>query len=142
MNTEHTSAALARLLNWYETLSPSSVALTSEHYRRQTYFKDPFNELQSAEQVEKLMRRMFQKLAAPRFEFHERIVQNRQAFVTWSFYCNVRHHPLHIRGSSHLRFADDGRVEYHRDYWDVAEEILAKLPGIGWCMRRLARHVG
>jgi hypothetical protein len=42
-----------------------------------------------------------------------------------------------IRGATHLRFNDEGKVTWHRDYWDAAEELYAKLPLIGWLMRSL-----
>jgi hypothetical protein len=42
-----------------------------------------------------------------------------------------------IRGASHVRFASDGRVAYHRDYWDAAEELYEKLPVVGSLMRWL-----
>jgi hypothetical protein len=46
-----------------------------------------------------------------------------------------------IRGASHLRFNADSKVVWHRDYWDAAEELYAKLPGIGWLMRALGRRL-
>ena len=46
-----------------------------------------------------------------------------------------------IRGASHLRFDAAGKVVWHRDYWDAAEELYEKLPGIGWLMRLLKRRL-
>jgi hypothetical protein len=44
-------------------------------------------------------------------------------------------------GISHLRFAADGRVVYHQDYWNAAEGLYQHLPLIGaairWVQRRL-----
>ena len=45
-----------------------------------------------------------------------------------------------MRGASHLRFAPDGRVADHRDYWDAAEELYEKLPVVGGVMRWLKRR--
>ena len=42
--------------------------------------------------------------------------------------------------ASHMRFAADGRVVYHRDYWDAAEELYEKLPVLGPLMRWLKRQ--
>ncbi len=142
MNSHATTQSLNRLLQWYEQISPSSLALTPQFYHEQAYFKDPFHTLNSASEIQHLMQRMFDKLEAPRFIFLDRLVQDNQAFVTWDFHCRLRQREQRIHGSSHLRFNADGRVDYHRDYWDVAEEILAKLPLIGWPLRRLYRHVG
>ena len=47
-----------------------------------------------------------------------------------------------VHGASHLLLAPDGRIRSHRDYWDAAEELYSKLPGIGvlvrWLQRRMA----
>ena len=42
----------------------------------------------------------------------------------------------------HLRFDATGRVVYHRDYWDAADELYAKLPLLGPVMRFLKRRLG
>ena len=47
-----------------------------------------------------------------------------------------------IRGVSHLRFGTDGKVVYHRDYWDTGEELYSKLPLIGAGVRLLRRLFG
>jgi hypothetical protein len=46
-----------------------------------------------------------------------------------------------MRGVSHLRFDAEGRVDYHRDYWDAAEELYMKLPAIGLLMRGLRKVI-
>ena len=47
-----------------------------------------------------------------------------------------------IHGASHLKFDTTGRIAYHRDYWDAADELYAKLPLIGPVMRYLKRRLG
>ncbi len=49
--------------------------------------------------------------------------------------------PQVIRGASQLRFDSVGQVTWHRDYWDAAEELYARLPGIGCLMRLLKRKL-
>ena len=64
-----------------------------------------------------------------------------QAWLTWDFHLVLRGRALCIHGASHLRFAADGRVCVHRDYWDPAEELYEKLPLIGALMRWLRRRL-
>jgi len=45
-----------------------------------------------------------------------------------------------VRGATHLRFDAAGKVVLHRDYWDAAEELYAKLPLLGVLMRGLQRR--
>ena len=84
---------------------------------------------------------MFQQVSAPRFAIGERIVDENGALLVWEFYFRMRLRGRDkaqvIRGVSHLRFNAEGKVVWHRDYWDAAEELYATLPGIGWLMRRL-----
>ena len=41
---------------------------------------------------------------------------------------------------SHLVLDAQGRITLHRDYWDAAEELYEKLPGVGALMRWLKRR--
>ena len=64
------------------------------------------------------------------------------AFLTWDFLFRMKRFSTEeqcIRGATHIRFANDGRVEFHRDYWDAAEELYEKLPVLGALMRGLKR---
>jgi steroid Delta-isomerase len=45
-----------------------------------------------------------------------------------------------MRGCSHLKLSADGRIADHRDYWDAAEELYEKLPGVGALMRWFKRR--
>jgi len=48
--------------------------------------------------------------------------------------------PQRIRGCSWLELSDDGRIAVHRDYWDLAEELYEKIPGLAAMMRWLKRR--
>ena len=37
--------------------------------------------------------------------------------------------------------AADGRVAYHRDYWDAAEEVYEKIPLLGGLLRWIKRRL-
>ena len=43
-------------------------------------------------------------------------------------------------GKMNLEFDHTGKVIRHRDYWDAAEELYARLPLLKWLMRALARQ--
>jgi hypothetical protein len=59
----------------------------------------------------------------------------------WEFHLRLRGAPAVIRGVSHLRFDGAGRVVDHRDYWDAAEELYARLPVLGTLMRWLRERL-
>lgn len=137
------AAPLDDLIDFYETLSPEGVAKFSQYYANDAYFKDPFNEVRGLPAIERIFTHMFRQVAEPRFCIVERVVDAGGAMLVWEFHCRVqrwgRGEAQLMRGVTHLKFDADGKVVWHRDYWDAAEELYAKLPGIGCVMRRLKK---
>jgi len=136
-------SSLEALIAFYQSLSPDSVAHFADYYAEDAYFKDPFNEVRGLAPIQRIFMHMFQQVSEPRFAIGERVVDENGAVLVWEFYFHMRlwgrDKTQVIRGVSHLRFNAEGKVVWHRDYWDAAEELYATLPGIGWLMRRLKR---
>ncbi len=136
---------LERLIDFYQTLTPEGVANFSAFYAEDAYFKDPFNEVRGVAAIQNIFAHMFRQIAEPRFLVTERIVAENGTMLVWEMSYRMttfaRAERQVMRGVSHLRFADDGRVNYHRDYWDAAEELYMKLPGIGCVIRGLRRMI-
>ena len=134
-------ASLQRLIDFFETLTPDSARELSRVYTDDVWFKDPFNEVSGLAKVTHIFTHMFRQVDAPRFVVTQRMLQGEHAFLTWDFLFRMKRSSTQqcIRGATHLRFAADGRVEFHRDYWDAAEELYEKLPLLGSLMRWLKR---
>ncbi|MEY3900428.1 MAG: hypothetical protein RI962_1583 [Pseudomonadota bacterium] len=131
---------LLRVIDFFQTISPDNVHTLSHIYTEDVWFKDPFNEVRGIAPVLHIFSHMFQQLDAPRFVVTHSMAQEDHAFLTWDFLFRMKRFSNDeqcIRGASHLRFASDGRIAYHRDYWDVAEELYEKLPVVGGLMRWL-----
>ena len=89
---------------------------------------------------------MFEHLDDCRFVFLDAVVDEGGALLTWDMTFRIRRlKPGEVRtihGATHLKFDAAGRIAYHRDYWDAADELYAKLPVIGPVMRWLKRRLG
>ena len=137
--------ALKRLVDYWERLTPEGVERLGEVYAGDAYFKDPFNEVTGLAAIQCVFRHMFETLHEPRFTILETVLQENGAMLVWDFDFRIRSlqptKPRRIHGASHIRFAPDGRVAYHRDYWDAANELYAGLPVVGRLMRFLARRM-
>jgi steroid delta-isomerase len=142
---EPSDPRVARVVRFYEGLAPQDLGRLGEVYAGQAWFKDPFNEVRGLPAIRRIFERMFEVLEAPRFVVTEAVAQGDQAFLAWEFHFRLRRwnrRPQVVRGATHLRFAADGRVAWHRDYWDAAEELYEKLPLLGGLMRWLRRRAG
>ena len=133
------------LVRYFETLSETSVERLGEHYAADAWFKDPFNEVRGVAAIARIFRHMFVQVDEARFVVTERIVDEGGAMLAWDFHFRSRSPVLRgaqrIRGVSHLRFDAQGKVDYHRDYWDAAEELYSRLPLLGALLRGLRRRI-
>ncbi|MDP2005686.1 MAG: nuclear transport factor 2 family protein [Rubrivivax sp.] len=140
----HEDPRIARIVDLFEQLSPEGLPQLAEIYTDDARFKDPFNEVQGVPAIRGIFEHMFRTLESPRFVIHDVVVQGSQCFLTWDFVFRLKRpggEDLVVRGGSHLKLADDGRISLHRDYWDAAEELYEKLPVLGALMRWLKRRV-
>lgn len=136
--------AVRRLAQFYEQLQPQRLDELATHYASDARFKDPFNEVQGLPAIRRIFEHMFVALHEPHFVVTQQLVDGDQAFLVWEFRFRFRRFDTVteqvVRGGSHLVLGPDGRVTLHRDYWDAAEELYEKLPGLGALMRWLKRR--
>ncbi|MBI3716187.1 MAG: nuclear transport factor 2 family protein [Betaproteobacteria bacterium] len=136
--------ALARVVDYWQTLTPQSVEAIATIYSEGAYFRDPFNEVRGLPAIQKIFADMFVRLIEPRFTIIETIAEGDNATLIWDFEFRIRgFQPDRLRrihGLTHLRFAPDGRVDYHRDYWDAAGELYEIFPLIGAVLRWLKKR--
>jgi ketosteroid isomerase-like protein len=146
MSAPDPRSAVARVVAFYEHLAPADVARLDDVYAPDAYFRDPFNEVRGLPAIRRIFIGMFNDLDDCRFRILETVVDDNGALLTWDMTFRFRRFRRGvvqtIHGASHLRFDGAGRVTYHRDYWDAADELYSKLPLIGPVMRWLRRRLG
>ena len=143
MSARHADARVARVVAMFESITPADVSRLGEFYASDARFKDPFNDVRGVPAIERVFAHMFVALDSPRFVVRDIVAEGDQCFLTWDFLFRFRRFSRDeqvVHGGSHLRFDAQGRVVLHRDYWDAAEELYEKLPGIGAFMRFLKRR--
>jgi steroid delta-isomerase len=139
------AGALASLRAYWESLTPGRLEALDTVYAPEAYFRDPFNEVRGIDELRRLFAHMYDTLDEPRFAIVETILQDDRAALIWDFHFRIKAWKPEvaqcIHGLSVVRFGPDGRVTWHRDYWDAAGELYAKLPLVGPLMRFLARRM-
>lgn len=133
-----------RIVDFFEALQPASVQRMGEFYTSDACFKDPFNEVRGLPDVKRIFSHMYVALHEPHFVVTNTVTQGDQCFIVWDFKFRFKRFDAEtmqtVRGCSHLQLASDGRIAFHRDYWDAAEELYEKLPVVGALMRWLKKR--
>ena len=139
------ASALARIVAFFENIAPGDVARIGEIYAADAYFRDPFNEVRGVAAIARVYAHMFVQLDECRFVITETVAEGEGAVLIWDFtFRSRRWRPRQVQaihGATHIKLTADGKVGYHRDYWDAAEELYAKLPLIGPLLRFLRRKL-
>ena len=137
------AVALDDLLHWIQNLTRESAGDAARYYVEDAYFRDPFNEVRSAAGIARIYRHMFDQVDEPRFRVTQRWHGDDGMIIAWNFLYRMRgSQPTEtVQGLSHLRFAADGRIAFHRDYWDAAGELYERLPVLGSVMRTIKRRL-
>jgi len=135
--------ALDTLCNYFEKLSADTLDELDAHYAADAWFKDPFHEVSGVESIRAILGHTFDKLPGARFRVTRRFPGvDLNAVILWEmdFVMPITRELTTISGATHLTFDAAGKVTRHRDYWDAAEELYARLPVLKWLMRGLARQ--
>ncbi len=137
-------ARIQRIVDFFECLQPSAVEHMGNVYTSDAYFKDPFNEVRGLAEVQRIFSHMYVALHEPHFVVTNVVAQGDQCFIVWDFKFRFKRFDTAtlqtVRGCSHVQLAPDGRIAFHRDYWDAAEELYEKLPFVGALMRWLKKR--
>lgn len=137
----HAEPHIQRLVVFFESFKAEDLPRLGDYYAQAARFKDPFNDVTGLEAVRRVYAHMFEALDAPRFTIHQALGGGADCALVWHMDFGLRGRALRIEGATHLRFDASGRITLHRDYWDAAEELYAKLPVLGWFMRALQRKL-
>ena len=132
-----------RVLHFFETLTPTSLAQIADVYAEGARFIDPFNDVEGLPAVRHVFEHMFQTLHAPRFQVLRAFSDGDECMLLWDFHFRSKATAPSalIQGVSHLRFGADGRVVFHQDHWDPARQLYEGLPLLGALLRWLRRRL-
>jgi steroid delta-isomerase len=125
------------IADWFENLSPHTLAQIDQIYAVQSTFVDPFNDVNERQRIQAVYQHMFTSLEQPRFAIIRKIVSNNQACMVWRFTFTLRKRFFDIEGSTVFELNDQGLIILHRDYWDTSRELYEHIPVLGLFFKRL-----
>ncbi|MEQ9490075.1 MAG: nuclear transport factor 2 family protein [Alphaproteobacteria bacterium] len=131
------TSALRAYADYLQSLTPESLDRLETFVTDDVRFIDPFNDVTGAASMRRVFEDMFSALGDVGFNVEQVFGDGDSGMLHWQFRARLRGKPWRFYGSSLVRFAEDGRVCYHRDDWDTGRNFYEKLPVIGWFLRRI-----
>ena len=130
-----------RYRRYLETLTLQALTDLPDYVTEDVHFKDPFNDVRGADAMARVFRHMFENVDGVRFTVRNALTDGDVCLMTWRFEGTLKGGPWSFEGASRLRFAPDGRVAEHIDYWDAARVFYERLPFIGRLLSSIRRHL-
>ncbi len=125
---------------FFDGLNKDTLHLVDEFYDSKCVFMDPVVHLTSSAQVKAYYRNMYINVQSIAFDFHHVITQGNQVRAGWTMRLQAKAlrggKPIIVDGVSHITYGgSEGKVIYHRDYFDMGVFVYEWLPVIGPMVR-------
>ena len=139
------SGALDYFKYTFNRLNAKQLDLLGEIYTPDVSFRDPVHELQGLPALRDYYGRLYQGVVSCRFEFEAEVIDGQQGMLVWLMrFQHARFRAgetLELRGVSHLKFRDDGKVFLHHDYFDMGAFIYERVHLLGGVIRMIKRRL-
>lgn len=136
--------ALERFLTTYQRLNRDNLELLDAIYSDDVRFSDPAHSLNGLPALRHYFTELYANVESISFAFDTPQINGDRVFVQWIM--RLRHPRLNrggeveVPGISCLHFAEDGRVDEHRDYFDLGVLLYEQLPFLGSLVRAIKRR--
>lgn len=133
-------------LDVYRSLSSENLHRLEEIYTADIHFVDPAHEIKGLDNLRGYFEKLYANVKSVEFDFHDPFRSEGSGYVQWTMHFA---HPrlnggrkIAVPGSSFLRFTDNDKVFFHRDYFDLGSMLYLHLPILGNIVRSINRRLG
>jgi len=129
----------------FENLDPTNIETLQQIYTEDISFEDPAHGIQGLEPLISYFEALFQNLDSCQFKFHKQVASSEDMFLSWTLL--FRHKKIRqgevirVEGASYLK-TRDGKVFYHRDYFDLGAMVYENVPLLGGLIRVIKGKLG
>lgn len=135
-----------KFFSLYQDLNSTNLHLLSQIYRADIQFIDPAHEINGLKNLTHYFSSLYQNLDSIDFIFHDVVQQAGSCYVQWDMtFCHgrlSRGNPITVSGATFLRFDDDDKVFYHRDYFDLGTMLYEYIPLLGRIITSIKTRLG
>lgn len=137
----HCPDPLSPVARFIDGLSPEKLNQIGDIYSPAIEFRDPMHHVKGHAALRVVFEQLFQQLAGITMTVDDAHGDERTGFLLWTMRYQFRSKQREITGTSHFRFAPDGRIVSQLDHWDASFPVYGEFPVVGWAMRGIKRMV-
>lgn len=136
---------LVRFQELFNQLDKGNLNKLQEVYGEDIEFQDPFSHVSGLDDLTEYFAGAYGNVIKCQFRFSEPVVQKSWCTIPWVM--ELQHKRIRsgrkvfVEGISHLEIRD-GRVRYHRDYFDAGQLLYENLPLVGGVVRWIKEKAG
>jgi len=145
MNETITTERLERFLNYYNNLSQNNLDSLAELYSNNVEFIDPVHHMLGLDQLQQYVSPAYARLSSCHFVATSQIANQDQGCLSWVM--TFTHDaigngkPISVHGCSVVHWNSEGKIAYHRDYYDLNEMVLEHIPLLGWVTKKIKKKM-
>lgn len=130
--------AIDNFVQYYKDFNLADNEQFEKVYAIDVKFIDPFHQIQGRQQLLQYFEKMMERVVECHFEILDVCEKDQSAVVVWDM--SFRHKSIKksqlikVPGTTHIKF-QDGKIIYHRDFFDSAQLIYKNIPFIGRVIR-------
>ena len=130
---------------FYQRLDKTTLSELKQIYHPNIEFQDAAHRLVGLDALQHYFEELYRNVNQCRFHIMEVFTHPEGGMITWEM--ELSHPKLNrgksvtVCGVSHLKFAE-GKVIYHRDYFDMGEMVYEHIPLLGHLVRAIKQRLG
>lgn len=137
---------MEKFLALYRTLTVDNLELLQEVYREDIRFIDPAHEIRGLDELRAYFHCLYKDLQSIDFHFSPPLIVENSGSVRWRMTFShkglAKGKPLSLEGISYIEFDGEGKVFFHRDYFDLGAMLYEHVPLLGRLVLFIKKRLG
>lgn len=145
MNEHQATERLDEFLSFYNNLSQNNLHSLHHLYAADVEFIDPVHHMLGLEQLQQYFSHAYARLSSCHFVATSKIANESQGCLSWIM--TFTHDAIgngkaiSVHGCSVVHWNSEGKIAYHRDYYDLNEMVLEHIPLLGWVTKKIKQKM-
>lgn len=141
MNTNQIETNKQRIVKAFNDLNLNNLNSLDSFYDENIEFSDPITNIKGINAAKDYYAHVYKNVTQIKFEFKEIHCDGNHYFAKWFMHLQVKglnsQKPYTVEGISELKFGNNNKVIYHRDYLDIGAMVYERLPVLGKIIQKI-----